>query len=145
MPDQKDFFLGNGEMRESKMTKPLPIEASATVYASPTAQLFYHLGKDCPCFRDGGANELQALTQELAKQRHLQPCYFCACEPPPPLSLKERAIELVEGTWRWLLLPASLVAGGVVLIIHFHIGWPAMLLISVRLGTGLAFAPHSPV
>ncbi len=53
-------------------------------------------------------------------------------------------IERLQGT-KWLWIPAILVISGIILSTHFHIVWPAIVMVFIGITFGVIFAPRTPV
>ena len=89
----------------------------------------------------------ELVTKDEAVSR-LQAAYpFSIITDVAPRRDDTKLDELVEGikdAW-WVLLPAALIASGLVLGIRFQIVWPAIAMIWTGIFVGVAFAPRSPV
>lgn len=123
--------------------KPLPLEANTTLYAAPEARRFYHLRTDCPCFKRGGAENLQVIGEGLMQQRNLQPCFFCGYEPPPPPTRKERAVSILAAPLVLLSWPSGILTGASVfvalmVVLRLYHGGTLPLWGSILVGIGIA-------
>ena len=100
--------------------QPLLVADGDILYAEPGARRFYHLSKQCPCFRRGGADKLQELSEAQAEQRHLQPCFFCGYSPDI-LTRRERILEVITAPLGLLHLPAGIL-GMIAFMTGFLVG-----------------------
>jgi hypothetical protein len=94
-----------------KHPEPLPVEAGISVYVEPgDNRRFYHLSTGCPCFKYNKGAALLVIDAEQIRLRELHPCFFCAYEPPPPLTRKERAVAILTAPLCLLHLPSGMVS-----------------------------------
>lgn len=122
--------------------KPLPLESGTTLYAAPEARRFYHLRTDCPCFKRGGAENLQVIGEGLMQQRNLQPCFFCGYEPPPPPTRKEHAVSILAAplvllSWPSGILAAASVFVALMVVLRLYHGGTLPLWAIILVGAGI--------